>query len=332
MQCIAIALGTYGSYIIWDNFAALKAGGNFDDSLGIYRISAYNDDYRLFNVSDMIPINGTTNDTFIYLENIPSEEFEGTGFKPDIYCLSEFEYRSEEFQIYFNTMMVSVISVDGQFCTTSSGPHDDMANFCFVFYTLQSSVLCYASINPITQAVERFDHECLLLRFQLTFSTPKVDLSIDATKHFNQMDYSQNGEDLVIYYPRVYQFVPVSLIFTSFEDPKRYYDVFHILGVHCAVHYSYDLTRSQIHFNYREVRYSSSGTECSCSSLSPETTATNCSSFHQNPKYSYITADSFFEEYTSCYGIPTDKLAPQYDPDLYVTCPNEIDACGAFFR
>ena len=65
----------------------------------------------------MIPINGTTNDTFISLENIPSEEFECTGFEPDIYCLSEFVHRSEEFQISI-MLSRSVISLIASYILT----------------------------------------------------------------------------------------------------------------------------------------------------------------------------------------------------------------------
>lgn len=58
MQVLAILAGALisYSYSTWENFAELKSGGNFDDSLGIYRISPHNNDSRLFNVSDMIPL------------------------------------------------------------------------------------------------------------------------------------------------------------------------------------------------------------------------------------------------------------------------------------
>ena len=332
MQCIAIALGAYGSYIIWANFAALKAGGNFDDSLGIYRISVYNDDYRLFNVSDMIPVNGTSRGTFTNLELIPAEEYLGAAaaaeltVDPDIYCLSEFEYRSEKFQFFFNAIRVTVISDDGRFCATYSGP--DLPNYCIVFYTLENFVLYYASINPVTKEIERFDKQCSVIKYKFTTSaTPKADFGIDVTRHINRTGYPENGEELVIYYPTG-EHVAVSAIFA--EERKIYGDVLNISNVFCSVIFFYNAFKSQINFNYNDFHLVPYWTgledepidyECVCGP-SP---GPNCSMVHENLKYGYITADGRFKAYTNCYEIPKQKIVPKYDPEtIPVPCPCDL--------
>ena len=329
MQVLAIIAGALISYSIWGNFAELKAGGNFDDSLGIYRLSVYNDDYRLFNVSDMVPVNGTSRGTFTNLELIPAEEYSGVAeltVDPDIYCLSEFEYRSEKFQFFFNAIRVTVISDDGRFCATYSGP--DLPNFCIVFYTLDNFVLYYASINPVTKEIERFDKQCSVIKYKFTSSTPKADFGINVTRHINRTGYPENGEELVIYYPTG-EHVAVSAIFA--EESKIYSDVLNISNVFCSVIFFYNAFKSQIHFNYNGFHLVPYWTgledepidyECVCG---PSPGGLNCSMVHENLKYGYITADGRFKEYTNCYEIPKQKIIPKYDPEtIPVPCPCDL--------
>ena len=126
---------------------------NFDDSLAIYRISFNTPDVRLFNISgSIIPPNGSANSSnrsFVNLEQIPSRELD---FDQDIFCLSEFEYRSEEFRIFVNVIQLYVVSEEGEFCARSNGTGRD----CSVFYT---SKISSSTVAPATLP-GRFNDEC----------------------------------------------------------------------------------------------------------------------------------------------------------------------------
>ena len=192
MQFMAIVLVTFITLFIWSSFLELK-NPNFDDSLSIYRFSHNNTDVRLFNISgNIIPPNGT----FVHLEKIPKREL---NFDADIFCLSEFEYRSDESQIFFNAVQLAVVSNDGHFCVSRTGP--DFLNYCSVFYTFKNFVLYYAYVDPITGEVYSFSEECLAILDRLSFhSGPVADFNMDVNQHISGAGFAGNTKLLIIYY------------------------------------------------------------------------------------------------------------------------------------
>ena len=141
MQLVAIIVASGTAWFIWNSYVQLKTLTNFDDTLGIYRSESGR---RLFDISGtIIPPNGS----FFDLEMIPRSELEARD--ADVFCLSEFEYRSEDHQIYFNVVQLFVVSNDGRFCRTSAAL-DNTPNNCTSFY----SSIYYASANPHTGMVE----------------------------------------------------------------------------------------------------------------------------------------------------------------------------------
>ena len=69
------------------------------------------------------------------------------------HCLSEFEYREEEFNMFFNSVEVEAVSDQGEFCAIKTGM--DVNNFsnysrCTIDYTLGEFVLFYGFKDCIT--------------------------------------------------------------------------------------------------------------------------------------------------------------------------------------
>ena len=314
MQFFAIVVAASVTTSIWFNYAQLKSAENFDDSLGIYRLSINPPDTLLFNISGtIIPPNGT----YLNLEKIPSNNLNRD---QDIFCLSEFEYRSTEFQIFFNVIQVIVVSDDGTFCKTNAGP-DEQTNVCIPFYTYEDQVLYYASIDPISRETERFDDQCVVVRGTFNFfATPEADFSMDVTQHIDRTGFPENDEELVIFFPTANIHFEMSRIlmaenrvysgFYEFQDPAD-----RTASIFCAFEYDYVEINGQVHFNYRDVHFLPSGTGCFCDS------DTLCQQFHQDLVFGYMTAENTFVEYTHCSEIPRDKLIPYYDPLISVPCP-----------
>ena len=316
MQFSAIVAAASATFSIWYNYSLLQTP-NFDDSLGIYRFSLDHPDVRLFNISGtIIPPNGT----FINFEEIPQRELPYVG---DVYCLSEFEYKSEEFQIFFNTIEVVVVSNDGRFCINRTGP--ELPNVCILFYTFRNFVLYYASINPITGRTERFSDQCIVVQTDLNFQGgPVADFNIDVTRLINRTDFPKNDEPLIILYPDpIDVHVDVSAIVsaTNNSNPLNFLYTFQDLetstDVTCAVGFAYDYGRGQIYFNYRDVYNSSLACFCSLSFL----TAPLCRQFHGNFTYGYLSKDGRGIPYTHCSFVPEEKLMPYHDPIFFVDCP-----------
>ena len=313
-QIFAIVAAASVTTSIWLNYALLKSGENFDDSLGIYRLSINPPDTLLFNISGtIIPPNGT----FLNLEKIPRNNLDQD---EDIFCLSEFEYRSDEFQIFFNVIEVIVVSEDGTFCKTNAGP-DVLTNFCILFYAYQDQVLYYASIDPISGETERFDDQCVVVRDTFNFfATPEADFSIDVTRHIDRTGFPENGEELVIFYPTVNVYFEMSRILMA--DNQEYSGYFEFKdpanatgSISCLFEYHYYGINGQVRFNYRDIYFLTSGTDCFCGS------DTLCQQFHQDLVFGYVMAGKIFVEYTHCSEIPHDKLIPYYDRSIPVPCP-----------
>ena len=103
-----------------------------------FPVNIYRSDFRVLNISGtIIPPNGS----YVYLEQISAQELNSSD---DVFCLSEFEYRKEDYRIYYNFVQLLVISEDGYFCTTVKGLHYP-PNLCSQFYN--QSVLYYGYTN-----------------------------------------------------------------------------------------------------------------------------------------------------------------------------------------
>jgi hypothetical protein len=122
--CYIVGIISYATAIVREK------ASNVNDQLDIYR-----SEFRLVNISGNIyPPNGS----FVNLEH---QELNST---EDVFCLSEFEYRSEDYQIYYNFVQLLVVAEDGRFCTTVGGLHNP-SNVCSEFYN--QSVLYYGSLG-----------------------------------------------------------------------------------------------------------------------------------------------------------------------------------------
>ena len=319
MQIPAVFLGGVITLAIWVNFLALKTP-NFDDSLAIYRISFNTPDVRLFNISgSIIPPNGSansSNESFVNLEQIPRRELD---FDQDIFCLSEFEYRSEEFRIFVNVIQLYVVSEEGEFCARANGTGPD----CNVFYTFQNFVLYYGSSNPTTGEVSRFDDECIVVRDILNYRAgPAFDPSIDVSRHINKTGLPQNGEPLIVFYPEpINTGLAVSRILSAPGYTYLILATFQELNsssnVTCVVQFMYNFLHSRVNFNYRDVYNLESGCECS-SIFIP---GPNCRQFHEDLVYAYISEDEGGRRgvpLTQCSTIPQEKLVPYHDQTMRI--------------
>ena len=309
-QCFLIFAGALITGVIWAQFVQLKGGKNFDDSLGIYRFSPLNPpDHLLFNISgNIIPPNGT----FVNLERIPDRIL---FFDGELFCLSEFEYREEDSQIYFNAGQVKLVSEDSQFCTITSGLTE--ANTCLSYYSLENFILYYASINPTTGELERFDDACVVVRDTFDyFAVPEIDPSINLDRHINRTAFPVN-EPLVIFYPEARVYFGVSSIVSApggqFTDMLVTQDPVTMETVRCAEKFEYAL--GQVFFSYWEV-FDYQQPQCFCRAAN-----SRCPQFYQNLLYAHLTSDNVVVPYTNCSGIPRESLRPYFDFNIDVPCP-----------
>ena len=308
MQMSGIFLAICANFLVWYNFAVLKTP-NFDDSLGIYRYSLDNSGMHLFNISgNILPPNGT----FVHFEEIPQRYFQHAG---DIYCLSEFEYRSKDSKIFFNAIELVVVSENGQFCVTHTGP-DVLHNNCVFYYTLDD-ILYYAFVDPVTGVIERFDEKCILAETDFNFpSGPTADFNIDVTRLVNR---SESNESLVVLYPtQIRAYVDVQTILLAKDTSVFLYefqDLETSANITCAIKFVYDIYYQQILFNYEDVDLDLVTRRCSTFSGS------RCNQFHRNLTYGYISQDGQGIPYTQCSLVPGNKLVPIHDPTLIVNSP-----------
>ena len=91
----------------------------------------------------------------------------------NVFCLSEFEYRSEESQIFFNTIELVVVSKTGQFCVPYTGRNPDL-NLCVYPYLYKNTALYYGSVDPTTGYIQHFRDVCNLVQFDLYFHNNPV--------------------------------------------------------------------------------------------------------------------------------------------------------------
>ena len=188
---VLVFMGCLASLIIWVGYLQLKRTPNFDDSLAIFRFQYTGDSVHLLNISNnIIP---ASNGSFVGFETI----LDGRSVT---HCLSEFEYREEEFDIFFNSIEVQAISDQGEFCAIKTG--SDVKNLstyseCTLYYTHGGFVLFYGSTNRFTGKITRFDNECILLG---DLAGPDLDLSIQVERNINHTGHPNATQDLLILY------------------------------------------------------------------------------------------------------------------------------------
>ena len=314
MQISALFMAFIITCAIWLNFRTLSLQSNFDDSLGIYRFSVDHPDVRLFNLSgSIIEPNGTftDNNTFVNFEQIPERELDTVAF--DVFCLSEFEYRRERSQIFFNSIEIVVVSNDGRFCDIVSGTAESDTNYCDLFYTFRNFVLYYASVSATTGQILHFDDQCTAI-FSHDRSGPLTDFSIDVARHINRTSFPENDDAplVVIYPPPNNLYVNVSSRFSVqvFQDPES--------NSSCLCFTEFQIYYGRVNFNFIDLYVlEAGGTQCICS-LSP---GPICRRFHRNLSYGYLSQDGNVVPYTQCSQIPPEKLVPHHDPTLDVSCP-----------
>ena len=317
MQLPALFMAFTITFVIWLVFLTLSLQSNFDDSLGIYRFSVDHPDVRLFNLSgSIIEPNGTftDNNTFLNFEQIPERELDTDAF--DVFCLSEFEYRRERSQIFFNSIEVVVVSNDGRFCDIVSGTAKSDMNYCDLFYTFRNFVLYYASVSATAGQILRFDDQCTVIKdlFSHDRSGPLTDFSIDVARHINRTSFPENDDAplVVIYPPPNNLYVNVSSKFSVqvFQDPESNSSYL------CFT--EFQIYNGRVNFNFIDLYVlEAGGTQCICS-LSP---GPICRRFHRNLSYGYLSQDGNVVPYTQCSQIPPEKLVPHHDPTLDVFCP-----------
>ena len=298
LSAIAMAVGVTAG--VWISYGILLQTPNSDNSLGVYRLSTYDLQYvRLLDISDILSSNGS----FVLLEQIPNREL----LFEDIYCLSEFDYRSEDSQIFFNAVQLEVISSDGHFCVSTAG-----LNSCGLYYKF----LSYASVEPITGEVELFELRCSVVQYDFNYDgKPVIDFSINVSQQIDRSNFPLNGEQLVIFYPSpISIYLPVSIISTvGTPILHTFEDLLTATNITCIIRFVHDLDQGRINFDYRDV-YNYQQSNCFCS-FSP---GPNCNQFHGN---AYATQDNFVTPYTHCSEIPEEKLKPYHDLTIAVECP-----------
>ena len=86
--------------------------------------------------------------------------------------------------------------------------------------------------------------------------------------------------------------------------------------VACVVKYYYNYFRSAVLYDYKGFRVENN--QCRCDSLS----YLRCAfSLYKTMVYGYLTKDGCVVPYTKCANIPYEKIVPQFDSSLTVTCP-----------
>ena len=295
----------------------LVAKSNYDDSLAIYRFSPDRPDHdtRLLNISGtIIPPNGT----FVVLETISyTDQIDlDPALLENIFCLSEFEYRSQESDIFFNVVQVVPVStiseLDGKFCEIRSSLSN--SSFCNAYY--YASSLYYAALDPSFGTIQPFEDECVAVKYLFGYTAgPKADLSIDIARHIDRSGFPTNNEKLVVFYPNI-----SGSFYIPFSDIPDYpAGLTKILPIgnatnRCMVKYSYWYKKSAVLYNYIGYNIDEQG-RCSCGDAS-------CALANPGPiVYGYLTENSRVVPYTKCSSLPYDRIVPQLYPDLFVICP-----------
>ena len=304
----------------WRYAVSLRNGTVYDDTFGIYRPSLTGRDLQLLKMSDIInPENGSV----VHLEMIPHTEQPQDKPPQDIYCLSKFEYRSQEFEIVFNAIEVVPVSTNGKFCDVRSD--SSLNNSCHSYYLN----LHYASIDIGSGNIERFNDRCVgsKIYYSLTdlysynwggvFGTgdiyPRLDSGLNVSSYISRKGFPSSGERLVVYYPNI----PLSVLFFNITNAGQ-------MGLEirmpvtngnnfCVVKLRYNYLRSAVVYNFWGV---TNRGRCWCDQSSP-----SCSAMlNQTAVYGYLKNDSQVVPLTECSSIPYQNLVPLFDSSLSIPC------------
>ncbi len=333
LNCVLIFLGFIVTLAIWFNYLSLKRTPNFDDSLAIYRFTHEGNNVHLLNISNNI-IPGRVNGTFIGFETV----YEAKNDKVT-HCLSEFQYREKDFDIFFNTIEVVAMSDTGEFCTTKSG--NDVKKFsttysrCTLYYTLGGIVLFYGFTDRLTGEITRFDRVCVVLKDRLPIVTegPDHDPNIEVKDNLVRSTPPESKEDLLILFVThnktnriVLQYISVTDLvnksldascYMTFLDQTRHTNVTYLIRL------QYNYYRAQFTYNIKEIlNYPALNQFCFCSSL-----VSSARKFHQNGEiiYGYYNPNTGRYPLLSliCSDIAPNLVSPLYNPFLDVGC-----SCG----
>jgi hypothetical protein len=327
---VLVFMGCLISLIIWINYFNLKRTPNFDDSLAIFRFQHTGESVHLLNISNnIIP---ASNGSFVSFETI--REVENNEIT---HCLSEFQYREEDFTIFFNSIEVEAISDQGEFCAVKTGSDVDNSSTysrCTLYYTFREFVLFYGSTNRITGEITRFDDECIVVkdRFPPVFAGPDLDFNIQVEKTIDRTGHPNATQDLRILYVtrrqnstalRMVFDVSVAAIVAGGLDVTYSYTFKYGTNSTYIMRFFYDYFTRQFTYNVREVyNYPPPGNgTCTCSS-----TLAGLSTIRQflemgRFRYGYFdTQMGHYKLLQSCSNIPFDKLVPRYDFFRFVSC------------
>ena len=327
---VLVFMGCLVNLIIWINYLQLKRTPNFDDSLAIFRYQYTGESVHILNISNNI-IPPSNNVSFIGFETVVDPDGEVT------HCLSEFEYREEEFKIFFNSIELQAISDQGEFCAIKTG--NDVRNFsyysrCTLYYILGGFVLFYGTTNRFTGKITRFDKECVLLNDP---SGPELDLSIQVERNLNRTGHPNAIQDLLILYVHI-QNLTITVLFNvsvadivaggldktyvrTFQDPSNGTNTTY------SVRFNFDYSTRQFTYNVREVyNYPpGNGQRCSCSSVvsRPNTILRFLGNGTRLLVYGYLDSQTgLYQIPLSCSNIPFDRLIPRYNYLNFVRCPS----------
>ena len=331
---VLVFMGCLISLIIWVNYFTLKRTPNFDDSLAIFRFQHTGDSVHLLNISNnIIP---ASNNSFVSFETV----VDGASVT---HCLSKFQYREEDFDIFFNSIEVRAISDKGEFCATKNGSDvNDFSTYseCTLYYTHGGFVLFYGSTNHFTGEITRFDDECIVVkdRLPLVHAGPDLDLSIQVEKNIDRTGHpnatqdlrilfvsSQNSTTRILFYISVEDIVAGGLdktYFHTFQDPSNGTNTTYL------IRFFYDYFTKQFTYNVREVyNYPPPRNgRCTCSSVRIGRNTIRRFLEMGSFVYGYFdTQTGHYQLLLNCSSIPLDKLIPRYDFFRFVSCSS---LCG----
>ena len=325
---VLVFMGCLISLIIWINYFSLKRTPNFDDSLAIFRFRHTGESVHLLNISNnIIP---ASNGTFVSFETVQ----EGNEMT---HCLSEFQYREEDFTIFFNSIEVEAISDQGEFCAIKTGSDvDDFDTYsrCTLYYTFREFVLFYGSTNRFNGEITRFDDECIVVKDRLPpiHAGPDLDLSIQVEKNIDRTNHPNATQDLRILYvsrqnstsASVVFYASVATIVADGLDVTYSYTFNFGTNSTYIMRFFYDYFTRQFTYNVREVyNYppTRNGTQCACSS-----TLDGLSTIRRFLEMGWFQYGYFDQEIglyqllRNCSSMPFDKLIPRYNFFLSVSC------------
>ncbi len=286
--------------LLWMDYGIVKRVGNsFNDSLTIYRSGN-----SLFDISgNVIP----PNVTFLHIENINITDIDNSR---DIYCLREFEYHPESFQIYFDTVDLFAVSNNRDFCaavdTSVEGKNFSCADL-FLYYEYRDSPRDDFGL---------FGAGCRV------YQSPQFNNTIvNVYRHLGRTNLSEHGEPVAVLYPDLNRFFLMADVksapneeFQGIFDPAVFTNSSGSISCVIELRYLQLPTTGLVQYNYKDViNYGENN--CTFSS-------TNfCSSVHTNLVYGYLSDEYSLVQRALCSNVPDNQLRPVYEPSIVVRLP-----------